>query len=121
MAALAAAALSVPAGAAHGKDSVSPAQPMGADAMRGAPASSEQRAASAAELASFTAYFQQQLAAGVPLPGATPPQLLQDPVLTASRASGKRGRTGPWQLSAHIDTRPRHTAPGLCHMYRSHY
>ncbi len=79
----------------------------------------EQREPTGAETSSFNEFFQQRMeAAGMPGPGKP---LLLAPVLSAERElRGKAGK-GPWQLTARVDTKPRHGAVDLCHIIRTRY
>lgn len=85
----------------------------------------EQREPTEAELRSFNEFFQQRTAAAG-TPDAAKPLLLA-PVLAVDRESrlgrGLPGVRGParWQLSATVDTRPRHAAVDLCHLIRSRF
>ncbi len=78
----------------------------------------ERRQPSEAEVQSFTEFFDQRTAPASASGVAKPPL---PPVLSAERElRGKPGK-GPWQLSAIVDTRPRHAAEGLCHILRSRF
>lgn len=73
-----------------------------------------------AEVRSFTEYVDQRAAAMAAASGGARPLLLP-PVLSAERDSRGKTAKGPWQLSAQVDTRPRHGAVDLCHIIRTRF
>jgi hypothetical protein len=108
-----------------------------ATAAASAPAPAVQRPPTEAEIQSFNDFWQQRSAAlAAQDPMAHPPLLLL-PRISVQRQAGNVGNTGNqhgaaakagrgggwslWQLSASIDTKPRHAAVGVCHLLRSHF
>jgi hypothetical protein len=87
-----------------------------------APASAparEQREPTDAEVRTFAEFFAQRIESAGATGAAKP--LLLPPVLKAERAAKGKAGQGPWQLSAQVDTKPRHGAVDLCHIIRSRF
>jgi len=79
----------------------------------------EQREPTDAEARSFDAYFAQRMESAGAAGAAKP--LLQPPLLKAEREPRGKSGKGPWQLTAQVDTRPRHGAVDLCHIIRTRF
>lgn len=76
----------------------------------------EQREPNDAETSSFNEFFQQRMEAA----SAAKPLLLA-PVLSAKRELRGKAGQGPWQVTAQVDTKPRHGAVDLCHIIRTRF